>query len=141
MASILEQQILAAVFYDPSIVTKQQETLLQAMLSEPIKTILTKVLDHNNASEKQQSENLEQALTAEELQYAQQMLFKVESSNIKQMFDNLMIQFQKKHWKSLASHIKMKTMQAKQTNNKKEMQELIDVFESLKKDLYKNGRL
>ena len=137
----LEQQILAAVFYDPSIVTKQQATLLNAMLSDPIKTLLTKIVDNFNNNEKEHTQTLEQILTPQELQYAQQVSFKVESSNIKAMFNNLMIQFQKKHWKSLASHIKMRLMQAKQMNNKKEMQELIDIFESLKKDLYKNGRL
>lgn len=137
----LEQQILAAVFYDPSIVTKQHETLLNATLSDPIKTLFTKIIEHFNINGLSQTQKLEQFLTPQELQYVQQLLFKVESSNIKLMFNNLMIQFQKKHWKSLVSHIKMKIMQAKQTNNKKEMQELIDIFESLKKDLYKNGCL
>lgn len=135
----LEQQILAAVFYDPSVVTKQHETLLTTTLSDPIKTIFTKIIEHFNNSDISQKQTLEQFLTPQELLFAQQLLFKVESSNIKLMFNNLMIQFQKKHWKSLVSHIKMKIMQAKQTNNKKEMLELIDVFESLKKDLYKRG--
>lgn len=137
----LEQQILATIFYDPSIVTKQHETLLYAKLTEPIKIIVEKMVNHYTITKKQTDQEIEETLTPQELQYVQQALFKVESSNIKQLFENLMIQFQKKHWKSLASHIKMKMVQAKQNNNKKEMLELIDVFESLKKDLYKNGRL
>lgn len=137
----LEQQILAAVFYDPSIVSKQHETLLCATLSEPIKIIFIKIIENFNINKISHDKKTEAFLTPQELEYTQKLLFKVESSNIKLMFNNLMIQFQKKHWKSLVSHIKMKIMQAKQTNNKKEIQELIDVFENLKKDLYKNGRL
>lgn len=137
----IEQQILASVFYDPSIVTKQHETLLYAKLTEPVKNIIEKIVTHHNNPDKPSEQTVDAVLTPQELQHVQQVLFKVESSNIKGLFGNLMIQFQKKHWKSLASHIKMKMMQAKQANNKKEMQELIDIFESLKKDLYKNGRL
>lgn len=136
----LEQQILATVFYDPSVVTKQDETLLQSISHEPVGTILKKILQHQNNSAGQPV-TVEKALTAQELEYAQQILFKVESSNIKLVFNNLMVQFQKKYWKSLISHIKLKLMQAKRANNKKEILDLLDIFEKLKKDLYKNGRL
>ena len=90
----LEQQILAAVFYDPFIVTKQHETLLKEILKEQTKTIFTKIIAHRDI-ETETSKKIEDVLNQQELQYAQQMLFKVESSNIKLMFNNLMIQFQK----------------------------------------------
>ncbi|MBM18220.1 MAG: DNA primase [Epsilonproteobacteria bacterium] len=138
----LEVQILATICHDPTVITKQDETLLLAKLSEPIKNIFTKIMQHHNsASSSLEAQKLENILTQQELQYTQQILFKIETTNIKQTFVNLMSQFQKKHWKSLVSHIKMKLMQAKQANNRQEMLELLEVFEKLKKDLYKNGRL
>ncbi len=137
----LEEQILAAILHDSTIVTKQHETLLRAQLPEPILSIITKIIDCQKETKESCTQSLDKIITPQELQYAQRVLFTIESSNIKQTFHNLMVQFQKKYWKSIISHIKMKIIQAKQANNVQEVQELIDVFESVKKDLYKNGRL
>ncbi|MBI2353254.1 DNA primase [Candidatus Dependentiae bacterium] len=134
----LEQQIIAVIFYDPSLVTKQDEALLYAALDEFTKNIIEKILQQYKASSDKEAVSL---LTVQELEYVQRVLFKIESQNIKQLFSNLMIQFQKKYWKSVASHIKMKILYAKQNNNKQEVRDLIDIFESFKKKLYKNGRL
>lgn len=134
----LEIQILAAIIHDPTIVTKQYETLLLAKLTEPLKDILSKIVDHQQNSSDQK---LEHILTPKEKLFTQQISFKVESTNIKQTFQSLMVQFQKKHWKSLTSHIRMKLLEATKANNKEKVQELIEIFENLKKDLYKNGRL
>ena len=138
---LLEEQILASILHDSTILTKQHETLLLSQLSEPISSIITKIVNCNSNSNKSCSKELKNLLTPQELKLTQTALFKVESSNIKQTFENLMLQFQRKHWKSIISHIKMKLAQAKQANNTTEIKELLDAFENIKKTMYKNGRL
>lgn len=138
---ILEEQILAAILHDSTLLTPQYETLLLAKLSETISSIIKKIINCQKKTSESCSKNLEILLTPQELTYTQSILFKIESSNLQQTFNNLMVQFQKKHWKSIISHIKVKLIQAKQENDSKKVQELLDAFESVKKDLYKNGRL
>lgn len=137
----LEEQILASVLHDSTVITKKHETLLLAKISEPILSIIKKIIDCQRKSNNNCTTNMENILNPQELAYSQQVLFKVESSDIKQTFHNLMVQFQKKHWKAIISHIKLKLIQAKNNRNKQEMLELIDIFEKVKKDLYKNGCL
>ena len=134
---ILEQQILATILHDPTIINKQHKTLLLAKVSEQVKTILKKIIDHASEGPVE----IEHVLNPKELQFAQKALFTIDSSNIKQTFLNLIQQFQKKHWKSITTHIKMKLIQAKKNNNIEETRELLEIFEKLKQDIYKNGRL
>ena len=42
----LEQQILAAILHDSTVITKEYETLLLTKLSEPTKSIITKIIDY-----------------------------------------------------------------------------------------------
>lgn len=135
--SELEEQILAAILHDPTVVTKQYETQLLAKISDPIRSIIIKIMDCKKQNEESCTQELEKILTPQEIQLAQKVTFSIESSNIKQTFENLIKQFQKKHWKTIISHIKMKLIKAKKENNKQEEKELIDIFEDVKKSFIK----
>ncbi len=84
---------------------------------------------------------MSEILDKQELEQTKGLLFMIESANIKLTFENLMLQFQKKYWKSIASHIKTKIAQATRDNNPPEVQRLMNVFENLKLELCKKGRL
>ena len=142
----LEEQIVAIIIHNPTLLTEQHETLLLACLSNQAHDIVKKIIDyktqqllHIKAEEIQY--NLAIILSKEELQETEKLMFMIETANIQQTFDNLMLQFQKKYWKSIVCHIKLKLGQAVQENNETEKKRLLGVFENLKLELYKKGRL
>lgn len=137
----LEEQILAAIAYDPSLLTTTHETLLLTNLSSSTLSLVQKIISHKQQHPAMTSQDLSEILDNQELEKAQKAMFAMDSSNLKQTFENLMLQFKKKYWKTLTSHIRMKIVQAQRTNDTQEIQRLIDVFEELKIELCKNGRL
>ncbi|MCX5924525.1 MAG: DNA primase [Candidatus Dependentiae bacterium] len=137
----LEEQIVASIIHDPSLLTEQYETLLLACLSQNALKIVKKIIDYKKTHGSLSVENMSDVLNAQEIEQTKGLLFTIESANIQLTFENLMLQFQKKYWKSIASHIKMKMAQAKKDNDLEEIQRLMDVFEKLKLELCKKGRL
>ena len=142
----LEEQIISTIIYDPTVLTQDYETLLLACLSQGATNIVKKIIDHREKSKASNSQaqcsyNMSEILNEQELEQTKELLFMVESANIKLTFENLMLQFQKKYWKSIASHIKINIAQATRDGNPKEVQRLMNVFEKLKLELCKKGRL
>ena len=141
MRDILEEQILGAIAYDPSLLTAAYETLLLATLSSFALNIVQKIANYKQQHSVVTSENLPTILEPAEFEYLQRVIFLIDSSNLKQTFENLMLRFQKKYWKTVVSHIRMKIVQATRAHDTQEVQRLIDVFEELKVELCKNGSL
>lgn len=137
----LEEQILASIIHDPTLLTEQYQTLLLACLSPGVLEIVKKIVEYGKTHNGLDDAQITEILSQQEFEYIKGLLFSVESANIKLTFENLMLQFQRKYWKSIASHIKIKLAQAQKDNNAQEVQRLIDVFEKLKLELCKNGRL
>jgi len=142
----LEEQIVSTIIHDPTVLTLHYETLLLACLSPGALSIVKKIIDHGKLYEAQNntgpcSYNMSNILDEQELKQTKELMFMVESANIKLTFENLMLQFQKKYWKSIASHIKLKIAQATRDSDPQEVQRLMNVFESLKLELCKKGRL
>jgi DNA primase len=57
----------------------------------------------------------------------------------KEQFDQLLLQFQKKHWKSFVHDTKLKLAQAQQNNNEVHVNKILYDFQELKKKLLKRG--
>ncbi|MBP6892626.1 DNA primase [Candidatus Babeliales bacterium] len=137
----LEEQILGAIAYDPNLITPAYETLLLATLSSWSLSIVQKIVNYKQQHSIITSESLVTILDAAEFEYLQRVMFLIDSSNLKQTFENLMLRFQKKYWKTVVSHIRMKIVQATRAHDTQEVARLIDVFEELKIELCKNGSL
>lgn len=137
----LEEQILAAIMYDPSLLTPTYETVLLTTLSSTTLRIIQKIINYKQQQPNTSCQDLTTILTTQEQELTQRIMFSVDSSNLQQTFQNLMLQFQKKYWKTLTSHIRIKIIEAQSAHDAQEVQRLINVFEELKVDLYKNGRL
>lgn len=135
----LEEQILGIIAYDSSLLTAAYETLLLATMSSFSINIVQKIANYKKNHAMMTSEDLALILEHEEWQYLQRVMFLIDSTNLKQTFENLMLRFQKKYWKTVVSHIRMKIVQATRLNDTQEVKRLIDVFEELKIELCKNG--
>ena len=129
------------MLYDPSLLTVEYETLLLAALTGNHLNIVQKMVQCKKSDKILNSEFVASNLDLADLQLLQPVMFSVDSSNLKQTLQALMLKFKKKYWKTLASHIRMKILQAQKMNDTLEVQRLIDVFEELKNELCKNGRL
>ena len=53
----------------------------------------------------------------------------------------MLLQFQKKHWKSIVVNIKMKLQRATQDCNNEEVQTIVTAFQAIKLKLLKNGNV
>ncbi len=137
----LQEQILGALAHDPDLLTVKSETLLLAALTSRSLSIVQKMVDFKKQHQAITLKDLMTILDTEEFEYMQRMMFLIDSSNLKQTFETLMLRFQKKYWKMVTGHIKVKIMQATRARDQQEVQRLIDVFEELKIELYKNGSL
>jgi len=137
----LEQQIIAILAYNPQIMTERHELLLTACLSSEALLIVQSIVDHKKTHEGPCTHAIEEMIDAQLISYIRSLMFTLGDGTIEQTFQNLMVQFQKKYWKSITSTIKMKLIQAKKNHNEQEVQRLLTVFEQLKSEVYKNGRL
>ncbi len=137
----LEEQILGSLAHDPNLLTLVYEALLLSALTSFSHNIVQKMVNYKKQHLTITSENLPIILDEMEFKYLQRVMFLIDSSNLKQTFENLMLRFQKKYWKSVVSHIRMKIVQASREKDMQEVQRLIDVFEELKIELCKNGSL
>lgn len=135
----LEEQILAVIVYDPSLLTITYETLLLAALSSTSLGIMQKMVQYKQQHHVITTQVLATILDRSELELLQRVMFTVDSSDLKQTLQTLMLRFQKKYWKTLAGHIRMKMIQAQKINDKAEVQRLIDVFEELKLNYVRMG--
>lgn len=135
----LQDQILGAIAYDPNLLTAAYETLLLATMSSFSLSIVQKIADYKKEHGTVTTQNLITILDAGQWQHLQRVMFLIDSSNLEQTFANLMVRFQKKYWKTVVSHIRMKIVQATRLNDTQEVQRLVDVFEELKIELCKNG--
>lgn len=137
----LEQQIIAILGYNPHIMTEQHELLLTTGLSSKALLVVQSILEHRKTDEGPCSHTIEEMIDENLIVYVRSLMFTLFDGTIEQTFQNLMVQFQKKYWKSIASTIKIKITQAIKNHNEQEVQRLLTVFEQLKLEVYKNGRL
>lgn len=140
--SLLEDQIVAAIAYNNQIISPQYELLLTTGLSgvalQAVQSIIQHVKDHQAETCNHTIDDMVPALIIE---YVRNCMFKLHEDVTSIMFDKLMQQFQKKYWKSIIMAIKTKMIQANKEHNKDEIQRLLQIFEQLKFEVYKNGRL
>ncbi|MBP9765356.1 DNA primase [Candidatus Babeliales bacterium] len=137
----LEEQIIACIAYAPYLLTESNELLLTTGLSQQAQQIVQDIMQHVKSHAEPCNHSVEEMINAQSATYVRTLMFTLQIDSITQAFSNLMVQFQKKYWKTITSTIKMKIMQAKRNHNDQEVQRLLTVFEQLKSELYKNGRL
>jgi DNA primase len=129
---LLTEQIIGVILNEPGLLTLKYETLLLASLSGTALSIIEKIVHYKKEHQAVQVQNLPEILSAQELATYQRVSFSIESSNLKQTLQTLMLKFQKKYWKSMTGHIRMKIMQAQRIHDIQEVQRLLDLFEELK---------
>ena len=137
----LEEQIVATIAHNPHIMTQEHELLLTTGLEEKNLTVIQAVIDHKKKHVDECKHSIEEMIDPSLIEYLRSVLFKAGDGATDQTFQSLMQQFKKKYWKSIINSIKIKIFQAQKDLNSAEVQRLLTVFEQLKTEVYKNGRL
>ena len=137
----LESKLFSAILHHPTLLNDENETLLLAGLPSPYNELLSKVVNIRKENPDHSISMLQEKLTAEEQLLIHQQLFVLEEENMDLAFEQMLLQFQKKHWKSIVVNIKMKLRQATQDSNNTEVQKIVTAFQKIKLKLLKSGRL
>ncbi len=119
----------------------ENKTLLAAGLPDPYNELLLKIVAIIEQDGNIPLHKIQEQLTITEQGLVNQLLFALEETSIEAAFEQMLLQFQKKHWKSIVLNIKMKLQKATQTGNNEEIQTIVTAFQAIKLKLLKNGNL
>ncbi|MBP7854694.1 hypothetical protein KAZ82_02020, partial [Candidatus Babeliales bacterium] len=128
----LEEQVIAILMNDPMLLTEKHKTLLTAAVSETSLKILEKIIQKSVMQQPVQMNDFANIVPEGEFERYRLAFFTVDSSNLKQTLQSIMLKFQKKYWKTLTAHIKIKIVQAQRAGDAQEVARLMDLFEELK---------
>lgn len=137
----LESKIFSAILHYPALLNSENKTLLAAGLPHPYDELFLKIAHIIEQNSDISLAKIQEQLTASELLLIHQLIFALEEANIETAFEQMLLQFQKKHWKSIVVNIKMKLKQATQDSNNEEIQTIVTAFQAIKLKLLKNGSL
>jgi len=137
----LESKIFSAILHYPSLLNNENTTLLAAGLPSPYNDLLLKIAEIIKNDKNISLRDVENKLTISEQNLIHQLLFALEETNIETAFEQMLLQFQRKHWKSIVVNIKIKLKKAAQDSNNEEIQSIVTAFQAIKLKLLKNGSL
>jgi DNA primase len=137
----LESKIFSAILHYPQLLNSENKTLLAAGLPSPYNELLLKIAKIIEQNTGISLAKIQEQLTVDEQILIRQLVFALEETNIEAAFEQMLLQFQKKHWKSIVVNIKMKLKQATQDSNNEEIQTIVTAFQAIKLKLLKNGSL
>lgn len=139
--STLEEKIISVILHNPKILNNEHETALLAGLPEPYNSLLQSIINVHAQHSDNFIETLQASSNDETRQLIHKLLFAINHENLDLAFEQMLIQFQKKHWKSIVLNIKMKLKQATQEADSEKIQNIVKAFQNLKAKLLKSGRL
>jgi len=139
--SPLETKIFSAILHYPKLLNDENKTLLAAGFPDPYNELLLKIIKIIELDNNIPLHKIQEQLTPTEQGLVNQLLFALEETTIENAFEQLLLQFQKKHWKSIVVNIKMKLEKATQAANNEEVQTIVTAFQAIKLKLLKNGNL
>ncbi|MBV8660754.1 MAG: DNA primase [Candidatus Dependentiae bacterium] len=139
--SPLETKIFSAILHYPKLLNNENKTLLAAGLPDPYNELFLRIVSIIEQDTHTPLHKIQDQLTATEQGLINQLLFALEETSIETAFEQMLLQFQKKHWKSIVVNIKMKLQKATQDCNNEEIQNIVTAFQAIKLKLLKNGNL
>jgi DNA primase len=137
----LESKIFSAILHYPHLLNHENKTLLVAGFPEPYHELLIKIIKILEDDGNLPLHKIQERLDTTEQNLVNQLLFALEETSMETAFEQMLLQFQKKHWKSIVLNIKMKLQKATQNHDNTEIQAIVTAFQAIKLKLLKNGNL
>ena len=132
----LENKIFFSIMNNIQLINKENEEFLITYLPQPQCDILKKLQEEKGPG--LGFIQFFEMLSASEQQFVSKTLLETQEDIQANIFDQLLAQLQKKHWKLIVNNIKIKLEAAKQAGNDKEMALIMSNFTDLKKKIIGN---
>ncbi len=140
MTSPLEQSLCAAVLTNFKFY--QSISLIVDHLGNPLRTIMYQVDEfQKKESPDDNFSAFFETLTQKQQAIVSHLLVKIDSKFTPELFESLIIQFHKKHWKTIARDVKEKIKRAQQQRDMLLMQQLLADFTKLQQHIRKRSDL
>lgn len=131
--SKLEKRIFLAILNNIQLVNGKREKYLVKYFSEPLRSLLMHAKKEKELNPELEFQQFFDMLNEEEKRVVSQVMMETEEQVSSETFDQLVTQFQKRHWKVMAHDIAIQLEQAKKSQNPETVQKLIEEFLELKK--------
>ena len=132
--SSLEKQIFCAILHDVRLLKTLQDKYIIASLPEPLDSLVERLWQYRNENSFDFTiffDSLEQ----NEREYVSRFLLEQDKPISPQVFEQLVQQLYKKHWKTIVQKIKEHLAIAKQEGNNEKAEQIIAHFQSLKQKI------
>lgn len=134
-ASKLEMKLFFDILNNIKLFNRDNSDFLTTYLSEPLRTILHKLKELQEANPDTDFPALFESLTTHEQQFVSRCLLSHNSDDAGHHFEQLLLQVQRHHWRSVIAKVKKDLAQAKLENNEQRAQDILRDFLVLKKKL------
>jgi len=131
--SRLEKRIFLAIINNIQLVNGRREKYLIKYFSEPLRSLLMHAKQEKELNPELEFPQFFDMLNEDEKRLVSQIMMETEEQVSSETFDQLVTQFQKRHWKVMAHDIAVQLEQAKKSQSSEAVQKLIEEFLELKK--------
>lgn len=131
----LENKIFFAIMNNIQLINKENEEFLVNYLPHPLSDILKKLQEEKERAPTLGFIQFFETLAETDQHFVSKTLLATQEDIQPSLFDQLLAQLQKKHWKVIVNNIKIKLEAAKQAGNDKEMAAIMRDFGDLKKKI------
>ena len=134
----LENKIFFSIMNNIQLINKENEEFLLNYLPHPLCDILIKLQEEKIRCPGLGFIQFFESLAENDQQYVSKILLATQEDIQPNLFDQMLTQLQKKHWKVIVNAIKMKLEVAKQAGNDTEIAAIMHTFGELKKKIIGN---
>lgn len=131
----LEKKIFFAIINNIELTTEENVELLLEYLPNPIKEIFEKFINNIDNRKNHDFVSFFETLKKDDKQYLSKLLLEFEDNIEKKTFEQLFLQFQKKHWKNIVKKIKENLETARKESDENKVAEILEKFYQLKKKI------
>jgi hypothetical protein len=135
----LEKKLFSVIINDIACVKEEDLEYLLEYLSSPLQELLRKCISQGKELNTQFSAFFDTLEPSEKQIMVQLIAQTFSGKDAEKEFDYLLMQFQRQHWKSFVTSIKLKLARAVQAGNKEEELKILQSFQELKKKLLIKG--
>lgn len=131
----LEKKIFFAIINNIEFITEENSEFLFEYLPDPIKDVFIKFKNRIDSGKTHDFVSFFETLEENDKQYLSRLLLEFEDNVEKKTFEQLFLQFQKKHWKNIVKKIKENLEIARKESDETKVEKILEKFCQLKKKM------
>lgn len=133
--SILEKKLFSVIINNMQTIQKEHMLYVATYICEPLRTIMQKLVEYLNSAAIPTLANLMNTVSEQEKMILSALIFECQAYEHIENFEYLFSHFQKNNWRQCIVDTKKSIAQAKKEKNYDKVQNILQHFEMLKKQL------